>query len=140
NLGLAFVADTIAIRETDLRIGNLRTALIEQLAPELELPVSGTLAGRVALDGSLVGSTVPDLALDADVTFDDAATGRSRVAAVGSLSYRNGDLAADNLRVTLSPVQVALAEEFAPALPIGGEVRGTATINGSTAGRLNARF
>ncbi|HEY0969521.1 MAG TPA: translocation/assembly module TamB domain-containing protein [Gemmatimonadales bacterium] len=140
DLGLVFIRDTIGFRDTDLRVSNLRTALVERLAPGVDVPRTGTLSGRAAVEGTIVGATVPGLRLDADLSFDDAATGRSRVSAIGRVAYADGDVSASDLRVTLRPVQVALAREAMPDLPVGGTLSGTATVNGSTGGRLIARF
>src|SRR5690606_20578680 len=76
DLGLVFVGDTIGFRDTDLRVSNLRTALVERLAPGVDIPRTGTLSGRAAVEGTIVGATVPGLRLDADLTFVDAVAGR----------------------------------------------------------------
>ncbi|HEX5580543.1 MAG TPA: translocation/assembly module TamB domain-containing protein, partial [Gemmatimonadaceae bacterium] len=140
DLGIVMIRDTTALRDTDLRVSNLRTALVERLAPGIDLPRTGTLSGRAAVEGMIVGATVPGMRVDADLSFVDAAAGPNRVSAVGRVAYVDGNVSAEDLRVTLRPVQVALAREAMPDLPVGGTVRGTATVNGSTRGQLIARF
>jgi len=131
DVGLVIAADTLRFRETDVRFAGVTTALIERLAPGVEIPRDGTLSGDVAVDGTLAGLT-----LDADVTFDDAVAGRSRVTAAGSLGLANGEFTANDLRVTLDPVQVALARTFMPDLPIGGTLSGLATVDARAGGEI----
>jgi hypothetical protein len=99
----------------------------------VDVPRQGVLAGRLAADG-----TLERLALDGDVTFDDAQAGRSRVQASGELGAGGGEFRASGLRVTLAPMQVALARIAAPDLPVGGTLTGSATVNGSTSTGLRA--
>lgn len=129
-------ADGISLHDTDLRFAGVRTATIEQLVPGLEIPVSGTLAGHTILAGALT-----DMNVDADVYFDAARDGTSRLIAtgnVGTLESGKG-VRMHDLRLRFDPVQVALARVVAPKLPIGGTITGTATLNGSTASRILAR-
>ena len=135
NFGLLMIGDSLRFTNTDLRFADVGTGLIEQLVPGLDIPRRGTLRGRAALDGP-IGA----LQVNADVAFDDVQTGRSRVLAVGQLGWSDGVFSADSLRVEVRPLQVALAEAVSQPLPIGGVVRGTALVNGSTATRLRARF
>lgn len=135
NFGLVIAGDTLSFVDTNLRFANVRTGLIEQLAPGVEIPRRGALAGRAALDGPLAA-----LAVDADVTFDDVEAGRNRALARGRLGWDAGVLAANDLRVELRPVQVALARMVDPTLPVDGVVTGTATLDGSTDALLRARF
>ncbi|HEU4630367.1 MAG TPA: hypothetical protein VFS08_11525, partial [Gemmatimonadaceae bacterium] len=131
DLGLVFVADTLGFDDTSLRFADVDTRLIERLAPGVELPRSGVLSGRAALDGTIAG-----LRVDGDVTFLDRVAGRNRATARGTLAVLDGAFSANDLRVTIDPLQVALVEAFAPDLPVGGTLTGGATLNGSTAGRM----
>jgi translocation and assembly module TamB len=129
--------DTMALHDTDLRFQRFDTRLVEQLVPGLEMPRRGTLSGRAALAGG-----VHAMRVNADVTFNDLQYGASRVAAVGevgAVDAPEGGLRAANLRLTLQPVQVALARIVMPDLPIAGTVAGTATLDGSTQTRLVSR-
>ena len=143
DLGLAFAADTFAFYDTRLRFAGVSTALIERLAPAVELPRQGTLSGRAALAGGLRA-----LDLDGDVTFDDALAGRNHVIAVGGVGMaseeRGGEtrreFSARNLRVRLDPVQVDVVRTYSPTLPVRGTVTGTATLNGSTRTQLDTRL
>ncbi len=126
------LTDTLAFHDTDLRISNLGTRLIEQLVPNLDLPRRGTLAGRVAANGGIHGMNV-----NADVSFADEQAGTSRAIVVGEVgAVPGGGIRARSLRVRAEPVQVALARAFMPDLPIGGTLRGAATIDGTTQTRL----
>ncbi|HEX2717292.1 MAG TPA: translocation/assembly module TamB domain-containing protein [Gemmatimonadaceae bacterium] len=131
SFGLA-KSDTIAFHDTDLRISNLDTRLIEQLVPNFRSPRRGALGGHVAATGGIHA-----LQLDADVSFADVLAGTSRAIVVGEVgAVPGGGIRARALRVRAEPVQVALARGFMPTLPIGGVVRGAATIDGTTQTRL----
>ena len=134
DIGLELAADTFAFDDTRLRFSGVRTALIERLAPTLDVPRAGVLGGRVALDG---GSRA--LSVNGDVTFDDALAGRNRVVATGLVGIDSSVFSARDLHLTFDPVQVDLARMAVPDLPVRGIVTGTATLDGSTNTRLVAR-
>lgn len=116
----------LRLGDTDVRIANLDTRLVERLAPAAELPVSGVLGGRVALAG------VPaSLRVDGNLAFTDRSRAVSRILAAGEVGTTDGFRARD-LRLRFEPVQVSLARAWQPELPVGGVVTGTATLNGST--------
>jgi translocation and assembly module TamB len=133
DLGITLVQD-FTLHDTNLRFTGVDTKLIEQIFPLVKAPRSGILSGRAKLEGNQ-----KDLAVDGDFTFDDRRAGRNRVVAVGNVGFGNGKFRADNLRLTMRPVQVDLAREFDPTLPIHGTLTGTATLNGSTDSRMTAR-
>lgn len=128
------VAETFSVHNTNVRFTDLDTRLIEQLFPEMKPPRSGILAGRAKFNGSR-----KDLAVDGDFTFNDRRAGLNRVVAIGHLGWGEGGFRANNLRLTMRPVQVELAREFAPDMPIRGTITGTAVLNGSTESRMTAR-
>lgn len=133
DLGLT-MSDDFALHETNLRFSGLDTRLIERIFPTVDLPRQGILQGRAELEGNQ-----DELEVDGDVTFDDRRSGRNRVIAVGQVGFGNGKFSADNLRLTMRPVQIDLLREFAPDLPLQGTIAGTATLNGSTTSRMTAR-
>lgn len=126
------VTDTLAYRDAKLRFSSLDTRLLEELF-SVQIPRHGFLAGRAEFDGGQ-----RSLRVDADVTFDEERSGRSRVVAVGVLGLRNGVFNASNLRLRLLPLQMQLAKAPSPDFPIRGTLTGTATLNGSTASQLLA--
>jgi translocation and assembly module TamB len=128
------VAEEFSIHDTNLRFTGLDTRLIEQLFPTVKPPRSGILSGRAKLDGNQ-----RDLAVDGDFNFNDRRVGHNRVIAVGHMGFGNGEFSATNLRLTMRPVQVDLARDFAPTLPVHGTITGTAVLNGSTDSRMTAR-
>lgn len=128
------VAELFSIHDTNIRFSALDTRLIQQMFPLLKPPRSGILSGRAKLDGNQ-----RSIAIDGDVTFEDRQAGHNRIIAVGRAGFADGVFRADNLRLTMRPVQVGLARTYAPSLPIRGTVTGTATLNGSTASRMMAR-
>ena len=128
------LGDTMALHGTDLRFTTFETKLIEQLVTGLELPRHGTLTGRASVNGGIHYMNV-----NADVAFNDQQTGRSRVEARGAVGMvEGGGARAQDLRLTLESVQVALARMAMPDLPIGGVVSGTATLDGTTQSTLAA--
>lgn len=121
------LGDSLRFGPTDLRFAGVDTRLAERFAPDADLPVDGTAAGRLALRGR------PDaLRLDGRVAFTERGGGTSRVFADGRIGTADG-FRAEGLRLRFDPVRVALARGFAPDLPVGGIVTGTATLTGSTA-------
>jgi translocation and assembly module TamB len=132
---ISLVGDSLWFHDTDVRFSSVDTHLIEQLFPAVNIPRHGTLSGETKLDGS------PGLMrVDGNVAFDDARYGRSRVVAVGGVGTNGrGGVRFSDLDLTLDPVQVGLASIFAPTLPIGGTVRGTARLDGDSHNRLAVR-
>lgn len=128
------IGDTLFIHDTKLEFSKVPTALLEKMLPGLNVPREGLLSGRAIVDGSLNA-----MRLDGDVTFDDSKAGRSRVLAAGHLGASNGVFRAQGLRVTVAPLQVALAQDAMPSLPIGGTVNGSAILDGRTDQRMTAR-
>ncbi len=142
-LGVALLdsadAPPVRVDSTDLTFANATTGLARVFSPTTKVPVEGTLGGHLAATGS-----AEQLQLNSDVTFDargrgPAGGGRSRVLAAGGLGFGNdGAFRAQGLRVRLDPVDVALARSVSPTLPVGGTLRGTATLDGSTLTALRA--
>ena len=126
------LADTVTFHNTDVRFANLGTRLIQQIAPVVNVPRHGTLGGRAAVAGGLNA-----LDVNGDVTFDDEQSGRSRVIARGEVGFQNA-FRASQLKLNLAPVQVDLVRIVARDFPIGGTVRGTVTVDGSSRGWLGS--
>ena len=133
DLGIT-VAEEFSLHNTNLRVSNLDTRLIERMFPDIEPPRSGILSGQAKLDGNQ-----RNLDVDGDLTFNDRQAGLNRVIAVGEVGFMEGEFRAENLRLTMRPVQVDIMREFADDLPVRGTLTGTATLNGSTASRMTAR-
>ncbi len=130
------LGDTLTIHDTNLRFANVDTRLLEQLIPGLKSPRRGVLSGRSTVSGGKHA-----LALNSDVTFDDRVAGRSRATGVGVVGFLgNGGIRATNLKLGLMPLQVDMIRTWAPSLPVGGVLTGTATLNGSTNTQLAAVF
>ena len=123
--------DSITFHDTDLRFSDVDTRLVEQLVQGFQSPRRGTLSGRAKVAG---GRNALDV--DADVTFVDQRAGTSRVVAVGQIGFPGRGVRARDLRLQLRPVQIELARDVAPNLPISGQVTGTATVTGNTADAL----
>ncbi|MEO7822203.1 MAG: translocation/assembly module TamB domain-containing protein [Gemmatimonadaceae bacterium] len=126
------VTDTLAYRDANLRFSSLSTRLLQKLLP-IQFPRHGLLAGRAEFNGGQ-----HSLRVDADVTFDEERSGRSRVAAVGVLGLDKGVFNARDLRVRMLPLQMQLAWSSSAAFPLRGTLTGTATLNGSTATQMLA--
>ena len=133
-LGLTMTNTWFALHNTDFQFANLDTHLIQQLFPLVKPPRQGILNGHASLEGEQKA-----MGVNADVTFDERRSGRSRVLAVGKVGFGKGFFNATNLHLTLRPLQMNLAQAMAPTLPLGGTLSGTATLNGSTTTRMVAR-
>jgi len=133
-LGLTMTNTWFSLHDTDFQFANLDTRLIQQIFPLVKAPRQGILNGHAALEGEQKA-----MAVNADVTFDERRSGRSRVLAVGKVGFGKGFFDATNLHLTLRPLQMDLAKAMSPTLPIGGTLTGTAVLNGSTTTRMVAR-
>ena len=127
DLGLTYRGNDVSIQKSNFAFTSLDTKLIEHVFPLVRIPRSGILNGRAKLDGD-----PRNLALDADVTFDDRKAGRNRIVAVGGIGFPVGGQAfAKNLKVTMRPIQVDVLRSYVTSLPPGGTLTGTATLNGN---------
>lgn len=129
-------ADTFAVHDTDVRFANVNTKLIEQLVPGFRAPRRGTLDGRVTIVGGRNA-----MQLSGNVAFHDPAAGTSRFAGGGAVGFAHGAYSMRNLKLRLDPLQVALVKAMAPSFgstisPIGGTLRGTVRLDGSTGSAL----
>ena len=111
----------------DLTVARLTTAIVHELAPSLPIRRTGTLDGHVALSGPRDAQQ-----LSADVRFEDAAAGRSRILAHGGVGFAGGVRARD-LAVELRPLRLATLSGAGVRLPIGGVLTGDALVNGAAA-------
>jgi translocation and assembly module TamB len=126
------LADTLTIHDTNLRFSGVDTRTLEQLIPGFKSPRRGLLAGRAIVSGGRHALT-----LNTDITFDDQRAGRSRLIAIGDVGFPGRGVRASNLRLQMLPVQVELARQWMPNdFPLGGTIRGSATVNGNTAREL----
>src|SRR5690606_27131852 len=110
-------------------------ALVESLAPGLDIPVDGTVNGRARLGGPLSA-----LQLDADLALTEPGGGTSRMVAQGEVGMLEDAFRMRGLNVELRPLQVGLARAFMPDLPVGGQVSGSASADGITSGVVASRF
>ncbi|CAN5822520.1 hypothetical protein BH20GEM1_BH20GEM1_14480 [soil metagenome] len=123
------VGDSLTLGPTELVFSGFDTRMTERFAPDVDLPVDGVFDGRLALSGSR-----GEMDVDAELVFVERGGGRSRVTADGEIEVggRVGEtIRARGLRVRLDPLRVGLIRSFAPNLPVGGTITGTATVNGS---------
>ena len=118
-------APVLLIPGADLTIAHLTTAAIHELAPSVKLRRTGTLDGHLAVTGPASAMRV-----NADVRFDDAGAGRSRVVANGGIGFTGGARARD-LRVRLLPLQVATLSGSGLKVPLGGVLSGDAVVSGT---------
>jgi translocation and assembly module TamB len=130
----ATVTDTVAYRNADLRFANLETRLITQLFPTMKFPRPLTLTGNAKFNGGEHALNV-----NGDVVIDDRQSGRSHLAAVGTMGLSNNVFTARDLRVRMLPLQMGLAKMIAPSIKIGGTLSGNATLNGSSASVMTAQ-
>lgn len=133
------LADSLSFQDTDLQFSGIDQQLLAQLIPTFRPPATGPgdgiASGRAMLSGGLHA-----LAINADVTYETPTSGSSRMRAAGRFGLVDAGAAtafrAEHLTVTFAPLQVALAREAAPSLPIAGEITGHLTLDGSTTGPL----
>jgi hypothetical protein len=129
--GLVF-GDEVRFDALRVRADPVRVDLLRGWAPEL--PPGGTLLGTVRLHGA------PARFLDVDgrLAHHHDELGVSRVQAAGGIGLA-GPVTFRDLDLVLEPLHLALVRAFAPDLPLGGTLAGTATLNGSPATRIAVR-
>jgi translocation and assembly module TamB len=126
--------DTLRLFDTRVRFTRIDTRLVEQLVAGLDVPRRGTFSGRATLAG-----TAADMRVDADVAFDDARSGVSRVLAQGEAGVADSGFRANDLRLRFEPLRTALLATPERPLPVTGRVTGSATLRGSARGGLTVR-
>ena len=115
----------LVVRGADLTVSHLRTATIRELAPSVKLTRTGTLDGRLVVNGAPSAMHV-----NADLRFADVAAGLSHVIARGEVGMKGGMQARD-LQVQLLPLQVATLSGAGVKIPLGGTLSGNATVSGA---------
>ncbi len=130
-VGVVMRDSSMVYEQTDVTFSGISTALIEQLLPAWNVPAKGELSGRASLNGTLSA-----LDVDGDITFVDDLSGRSRLVAQGLVGTAGDVISAQDLRLTFSPMQVALAHNFSPEVPVGGTITGRITLDGASDVRL----
>lgn len=126
------LTDTIALHDTNVRFQQVDTRLLEQLIAGFKSPFRGIASGQAIVSGGRHA-----MAVNGDVTFDAQRYGRSRLAANGGVGFlEGGGMRANALHVRVEPLQVDMAKKWYPTLPIGGQLTGAATVNGSTVNYL----
>ena len=127
DLGLTYRGQDVSVQKSNFAFAHLDTKLIEHVFPLVKIPRSGILTGRAKLDGD-----PKKLALDADVVFDDRKAGRNHIVAAGGVGFpKGGEAFAQNLKVTMRPIQIDVLRSYVTSLPPGGTLTGTATLNGN---------
>jgi translocation and assembly module TamB len=114
-----------------LRLHSVRLALLREYATELP---AGIVTGAVRVDGAPSGM----LQVAGDLAHHDASTGTSEVGVRGGIALAEPVRFSD-LQLRLEPLRMRLVQAFAPDLPIGGTLTGTATLDGSPAGQIAVR-
>jgi translocation and assembly module TamB len=127
--GTLGVADDVRFSGITFTFQPLQADLLRPDVPEL--PAGAAIVGTLQLDGSIAGV----LNVDGDLLVSDPATGDSRVAARGGLDLAD-EVVFRRLAVRFDPLQVPLLAPFAPDLPVGGTLEGTATLDGRPGSRL----
>jgi translocation and assembly module TamB len=128
------LGDSRLLGPTDLSFTGFDTRIVERYAPEINIPIDGTLGGSFALTG-----TAGDLDVDAELVFTERGGGQSRITAAGEIGFGEGgsqEIVANEMRIRFDPVRIALARAFVTNLPIGGAITGSATVSGSPAHEL----
>jgi len=129
----ATITDTVAFRDANLRFANLDTRLLTRLFPAITFPRPLTLTGKAAFSGG-----EHSLRVNGDVVIDDRLSGRSHLIADGTMGLSKGVFTARDLHTRMLPLQTGLMKALVPKLFLSGELSGTATLNGSTAGIMTA--
>lgn len=120
--------DTLRVGEADLTLERLDTRTVERLAGAGTVPVDGIASAALRLSGA-----AGDLALDGWAEVEERSGRTSRLRANGTIrTAADGGIDMDPLVVHLEPVHASLVRQLAPDVALAGEVRGVATIRGSS--------
>jgi translocation and assembly module TamB len=124
------LGDTLRLRHSDVRFARVPTALIERVAPDLDMPRQGLFTGEMVLVGAAEA-----MRIDGDIRFDDALAGSNRVRAEGRFALEP-ELRFDDLRLRFDPLQAELLRVAVPQLPLRGTIEGFANLTGRPTGAL----
>jgi len=137
------IGEAMRIETAQISFADISTRLLDEIAPDLDLPVHGVLTGSVEggeafLDVHGGGATgvSGSVGLDARLRFDDERGGTSRASARGMIEIpaELDGTWAGRVTVGAEGLQTDLVRAFVPDLPLQGEVEATATVEGSTVG------
>jgi translocation and assembly module TamB len=133
-LGVVIGAHIIRFHDTDVRLTQFPTALVERLAPRATIPTSGSFSGRAQVVGPLEGMRV-----DVEGTFDPDRHAPFHVLARGGVGVEPA-LRAAQLHLLVDGMPADFLHEFDPSLPVGGTITADATVSGSVAATLTGSF
>jgi translocation and assembly module TamB len=119
----------VQLRALRVAFDPLQAELIREYVTDL--PLGGTLAGELRLDGPPSGT----LRVTGAVAHRHPSTGTSHIGLNGGV--RLGDeLRFSDLDLRFEPLRARLVQAFVPALPLGGTIEGTATLDGAPGTRI----
>jgi translocation and assembly module TamB len=130
--GRVVLQDEMRFDDMRFRLHSVQLDLLREQLPNL--PPGGILTGALAVDGAPARM----LQVDGTLRHHDAALGTSEVGLSGGVALQD-PLRFSNLDVRLQPLSMRLVQAFAPDFPVGGTVRGTATLNGSPEAQIAVR-
>jgi translocation and assembly module TamB len=130
--GRVVLQDEMRFDDMRFRLHAVQLDLLREHVPDL--PPGGMVTGTLAVDGAPARM----LQVDGTLRHQDAVLGTSEVALNGGIALQE-PLRFSNLDVRMQPLSMRLVQAFAPTLPVGGIVRGTATLNGSPETQIAVR-
>jgi translocation and assembly module TamB len=130
--GRLVLQDEMRFDDMRFRLHSVQLDLLRQHVPDL--PPGGIVTGALAVDGAPARM----LQVDGTLRHQDARLGTSEVGVSGGIALQ-APVRFSSLDLRLQPLSMRLVQAFAPDLPIGGTLRGTATLNGSPATQIAVR-
>ncbi len=131
--GGLLLGKTIGFRGLGLELRNLDVAVTDPWLVE-PLPLRGELSGALDLDG---GMDTLDVAADLNLTDPDS-VGTTRAQVSGAL-YLAGGFGAEDLRITLAPLEWGTLASLSPAMTLRGPGALRVEATGSLAGGMGVR-
>jgi translocation and assembly module TamB len=125
-------ADELRLDKLLVRAEPLQLDLLREHVPDL--PPGGIVTGALVVDGAPARM----LQVAGTLRHQDAVLGTSEVGLNGGIALQE-PLRFSNLDVRLQPLSMRLVQAFVPDLPVGGTLRGTATLNGSPETQIAVR-
>lgn len=123
--------DAIIARGLSLRLYGVQPQLLHGFNPELEVPIAGTMTGRLVLD---MNTNTFFRATDADVAHVEDGLRSHYVGRGEARINAAGDIVAFDVNGRMDPLQLAVVKRFLPdsvSVPIEGTLRGPITLVGT---------
>lgn len=135
--GAVEFGDRLVLEDAEFWFDGVETRFLAELLPDVEVPQHGELSGRVVATSVDLGDQAqPPALVDAQISFLSE-SGQTSVLGVDGRVTPGEVARLTRLRVSLDPLRTELVRALVPDLPLRGDVRGQAILDGPVTGPLS---